>query len=433
MKRTVHLRKATRIEGNADIHVEIQDGKVLSARFLVHDFRGIEKLVSGRRVEFVPSMVSRVCGICSASHQVAGLRAVEDAVGARVPPSVEALREAILLGEWIGSHALSYFFLTMPDVAEVGEGIVGLMRSRPEIASDALALRKAGLRIVEILGGRAVHPVSLGVARFLAAPGAGQLEEVRGLAREVERLAVRLVFKVAELGLRLDPIPFPREQQVNFLAAGGSGSGVRLRAFGRDGKALLDFPAGEMDRHLSVMRADWTFATFPYLSAFGFPGGITLVGPLARLFLPGSPIEDESIAALPLAAGLRDPAALGLEKYDTCRLLEIVWAARRIGGLLEDIDLADMEGEADLKRSGRGVCVLEAPRGLLVHSYLVNRGCIESMRLLVATQFNNPFMNLMIGEIAAANVSGDRITPEGEKRIGRCLRIFDPCLSCATH
>ena len=92
-----------------------------------------------------------------------------------------------------------------------------------------------------------------------------------------------------------------------------------------------------------------------------------------------------------------------------------------------------MRVDADLKASGHGIGVLEAPRGILMHSYLVNQGKIERMRLMVATQFNNAYINLLLRDIAEKHLNGDSISPEGERLIGRCVRIFDPCLSCATH
>lgn len=94
---------------------------------------------------------------------------------------------------------------------------------------------------------------------------------------------------------------------------------------------------------------------------------------------------------------------------------------------------AQMGVEVDFKMSGQGTGVLEAPRGVLIHSYLISQGCIERMRLLVATQFNNAFINLLLRDISERYLDGESISSEGEQLIGRCVRIFDPCLSCATH
>jgi sulfhydrogenase subunit alpha len=110
MSKKIILQKATRIEGNADIHIEVEDGRIKAARLLVEGFRGFEKFSQGKRVEFIPHLISRICGLCSAAHQVASLKAIEDALGVEVPNSVSCLREITVLGERISSHALSYFF-----------------------------------------------------------------------------------------------------------------------------------------------------------------------------------------------------------------------------------------------------------------------------------------------------------------------------------
>ena len=116
MKRQILLKKATRIEGNATIHIEIDRGRVQSARFMVADFRGFEKLCQGKNIAYVPHIVSRICGLCCMAHQVASVRAIEDALEIEVSDAVRKLRQAAVYGEWIASHALSYFFLTQPDV-----------------------------------------------------------------------------------------------------------------------------------------------------------------------------------------------------------------------------------------------------------------------------------------------------------------------------
>ena len=82
---------------------------------------------------------------------------------------------------------------------------------------------------------------------------------------------------------------------------------------------------------------------------------------------------------------------------------------------------------------GSGVGAVEAPRGVLVHTYTINRGAIERMRLLVATQFNNAYINLVLQDLAERHVDGDGLSETGERIIAQCVRVFDPCLTCATH
>ena len=435
MSKKILLKKATRIEGNAHVHIEIENGQVLAARFLVEDFRGFETFLQGRRVEFIPHLVSRICGLCSASHQIAAIQAIEDALSVEVPDTVAALREIILLGEWISSHAFSYFFLTMPDLLSTKGDIFKLMSSHPLISGEAMALRKAGLEIVEILGKRPAHPVALGVGHCPLPPTEEDMEKLKKTAHEVKERTARLVAKIAEMKLRQKTISVPSDLDLNFLLY-ESQSGSKdpaFQVFDRSGAVKAEFPKQDFEDHVSEMRAEWTFAKFPYLTRFGFPEGIVMVGPLSRTFRKNGPLYDNELAELPLIRQLRRRDVLNLESIDACRLLEIFWAAKRILSLIEKLDLTRTGGPVDMKGSGKGIGVVEAPRGVLVHSYLIRRGCLERMRLLVATQFNNPFINFLLRDLAERHVEGDSLSPEGERLIGRCLRVFDPCLSCATH
>jgi len=433
MSKKILLKKATRIEGNADIHIEVENGRIKAARFMVEDFRGFERFCQGKRVEFIPHLVSRICGLCSAAHQVASLKAIEDALGVVVPTSVNSLRESIVLGEWISSHALSYFFLSMPDFVGAAGGVFELMNTHQEVTEEAFALRKAGQRIVQLLGKRAAHPVAMGVGRFLISPTADELQEVINIALDVKERTTRLINQSDKNVLNQKNLSLPPDQEVLFLTYDSCPGQDVFRAYSRNGEAQGTFSRDEFEDNVSEMRAEWTFAKFPYLKHFGFPAGIVLVGPMSRSYLKGGFLDEPEIRRFKLASLLQDRSTLSLESYDVCRLLEIFWAAERIIQLLNGVDLSQMSVDVDFKVSGKGIGVLEAPRGVLVHSYLVNRGCIERMRLLVATQFNNAYINLLLKDLAERYLENDHISEEGEKLIGRCVRIFDPCLSCATH
>jgi coenzyme F420-reducing hydrogenase alpha subunit len=434
MSEKIILKKATRIEGNADIHIQVQDGRVETARFMVQDFRGFEKLTQGKAVESVPHMVSRICGLCSTAHQVAGFRAIEDALGIEAPASVDKLRQIAVWGEWIASHALSYFFLTLPDTLGTARGAFDLMQEHPDVASDAFYLRKAGNRIVEIVGKRPVHAVALGVGHFNILPTSDDLDEIRRIATEVKKTAARLIENVDEQAQREIHFPFPVGHSVNFLSYHGGIEHGRFEAYNRAGELRLAFDRATFGDHVSEMRVDWSLAKFPYLTDLGFPDGILLVGPLSRLFQEGGVLDDPELADFELTQWLRDPAALHLDYLDECRLLEIFWAAKQILNYLDEIDLTQMTADsADLEESGRGIGIVEAPRGVLVHNYLVSRGTMEHMRLLVATQFNNAYINLVLRDLAERHVDGNGLSEAGEQTIARCVRVFDPCLTCATH
>ncbi len=425
--------RATRIEGNANIQIEINSGKVNTARFLVQEFRGFEGFLRGIRVENVPHMVSRICGLCSSSHQIAPTRAIEEALSVKPPRSVEALRNILLLGEWISSHALSYFFLTIPDFVGVSGGIFELMKIHPEIVRDAFALRNAGLAIVRTLGRRTSHPVTIGIGRFNITSTEVDIEEIRKIALHIQEQTANLISRIATIHVNMHAIQFPVGQQVNFVAYDGMSGKDCFSVYSQTGELNLRFTRHEFMDNISELRTDWSLAKFPYLTDLGFPAGIMLVGPLSRSYQENGILNDKDLENHPLVQQLHDRHALTLESYDVCRILEIFWAAKQILSLLEEVDITQISSDTDLKGSGQEIGVLEAPRGILMHSYLINQGRIERMRLMVATQFNNAYINLVLRNLAEKHLADSGISEEGEKLIGRCIRIFDPCLSCATH
>lgn len=433
MSKKILLQKATRIEGNADIHVEIESGRVKTARFMVQDFRGFEKFVQGKSVEAAPHIVSRICGLCCTTHEVASLRAIEDALGVQTPPSVSKLRTTAVLGEWISSHALSYFFLTLPDALGGARGIFDLMKKYPDVARDAFFLRKSGDRIVKIVAKRSVHPVAMGIGRFNAPHTPDDLDEIRRIATEIKETCRRLIDHLGKQAPREKKLAFPAGHNVNFLAYDSRPGQEQFRVYNRAGEVTQEFSRETFGDHVSEMRVDWSLAKFPYLARLGFPDGILLVGPLSRLFQAGGALDDAELAGMELTARL-EPASLGLDDLDSCRLLEIFWAAKQILKLVDEVDLSQMgPASLDLEKGGKGIGVVEAPRGVLVHSYVVSQGTMERMGLLVATQFNNAYINLVLQDLAERHVEGDGLSAEGEELVARCVRTFDPCLTCATH
>ena len=433
MSRKLIFKKATRIEGNANIDIEISNGRIRTARFLIQEFRGFEQFLKERRVEHVPHLISRICGLCSCSHQVASLRAIENAMDLEVPLSVDYLRDIIVLGEWISSHSLSYFFLSLPDVVGTGGGIFEIAAKYPEISKDAFSLREGGLKICEILGKRAIHPVSMGIGHFLLPPAAEDIGNVRNIAIRIKSRVANLIASVSASYQNPSVITFPKDIQLNYLAFEANGQNGNFKAFNRHGKPMEAFDVEAFEDSVSEMKTDWTLSKVPYLTHLGFPEGIMMVGPLSRSFLDNGFLADPELQGFRLSRQLQDRNMLSLESLDICRLLEIFWAAKRIIALTECVDLNEQGTKPDFEVNGHGFGVLEAPRGILVHSYLIRKGVLEKMRLLVATQFNNAYINLLIKDLSQKYLEGNTISPEGEQLIGRCVRLFDPCLSCATH
>ena len=308
------------------------------------------------------------------------------------------------------------------------------MQLYPEYADNAFRLRKLGNRILEIIGKRAIHPVSMGVGCFKDAPSREELATIQETTQEIKQLSGRIIERISQHNFEDDMISFSKSQKLNFLSLDYAETGKLFSVFDKNGKKTHGFLTADFEHNVSELRVDWSLAKFPYITDLGFPDGMLLVGPLSRIHQKESILTDSEISSFPLADKLKSSDSICLNHFDICRILEIFWAAKNILHLLEDIDPDDFGTEVtNLRGSGIGVGVVEAPRGVLVHSYLIKNGKMDKMRLLVATQFNNAYINLIMREIAENNIEGNSLSTEGEKLIGRSIRTFDPCLTCATH
>src|SRR5579884_1720345 len=175
----ITIEPITRIEGHGKITIQLgDDGKVAGAHFHVTQIRGFEKFVEGRPYYEMPSITSRICGICPVSHLLAASKACDMIMGVRIPPTAVMLRELVHYAQIVQSHALSFFHLSAPDLLlgmdsdPAKRNIFGLAEKHPEIARDGITLRKFGQSIIEGLAGERIHPswiVPGGVQRDLVA------------------------------------------------------------------------------------------------------------------------------------------------------------------------------------------------------------------------------------------------------------------------
>jgi NAD-reducing hydrogenase large subunit len=120
--------------------------------------------------------------------------------------------------------------------------------------------------------------------------------------------------------------------------------------------------------------------------------------------------------------------------FHWARMIEMLHAAEAIKDLLHDDDLLGSDLMAGGKRQARGVGVIEAPRGTLIHHYRVDENDqVVRANLIVSTTHNNHAMNIAIREVARQYLDGRTLTEGLLNHIEVAVRAFDPCLSCATH
>src|SRR5947209_15196565 len=187
MSQRIVIDPVSRIEGHAKITIQLDDaGQVTEARFHVTEFRGFERFCLGRPFTEMAGVSARICGICPVSHILASSRAGDRILAVTIPPAASKLRRLMNLGQMVQSHALSFFHLSAPDLLlgmdsdPAKRNIFGLIAAEPEFARKGIRLRQFGQEIIELLGGKKVHPawsVPGGVRAGLSPEG---VDHIRG-------------------------------------------------------------------------------------------------------------------------------------------------------------------------------------------------------------------------------------------------------------
>src|SRR5436190_17745701 len=116
MAKRIIIDPVTRIEGHAKISIFMDDeGNVSDAIFHVVEFRGFERFCEGRPMAEMAGITPRICGICPVSHLLASAKAGDAIMAVDIPPAADKLRRLMNLGQFVQSHALSFFHLSAPD------------------------------------------------------------------------------------------------------------------------------------------------------------------------------------------------------------------------------------------------------------------------------------------------------------------------------
>jgi NAD-reducing hydrogenase large subunit len=358
------------------------------------------------------------------------------------------LRRLINLGQFVQSHALSFFHLSAPDfllgwdTPPAQRNVFGLIASNPGLARAGIRLRQFGQEVIEILGGQKIHPawaVPGGVRNPLTEEGRARIRAWLPEAFATTETAFDLFRKTMETHQREIQIfgNFPslfmglvapdgtwehHDGKLRFSDSSGSIIADQL-----DPRQYLEF-IGESVQGSSYLKS-------PYYTPLGFPDGMYRVGPLARLNVCERMGVPKADAELKNFKSLGRGAVTSSFFYHYARLIEMLAALEYIECSLDDPDLLSEDLRADAGiNNPRGVGVSEAPRGTLFHDYTVDRdGLLQKVNLIVATGQNNLAMNQTVAQIARHYVRGSTIPEPLLNRVEHGIRCYDPCLSCSTH
>jgi len=457
----VEIEPMTRLEGHGKIAIFLDEkGNVEDAFYQIVEFRGYETFLRGLPIEEVPRTVSTICGVCRSVHHTAATKASDAIYGVEPTETAKKIRELFLNAHQFEDHCVVLYALGLPDFvvgveADPSErNIIGLIKKvGVEVGKDVLRKRFAAVKILEILGGKPIHPVA-------GIPGGWSKRVTEDERKEIEGLAREMV-ELGEMTLQIfEDLILKNEEKfelftsncyrvvVNYLGTVDGRDRINYydgyqKGIDMKGKELFRFRGLEYLNYIAEIVFPWSYVKMPYFKQIGWKGfvdgdgtGIYSVGPLARCNVSSgmnTPKAQEAYERM--FEVLKEKPIHYTMAYHWARAIELMNAAERVLELSQDPDITNPDVRVELKDVvGEGVGIVEAPRGTLIHHYKTDeRGIVTDANLIVATTQNHPTINVAIKRAARHFIRNGKVDDKLLNYVEIAYRPYDICQACASH
>ena len=422
---TLSMHHIARVEGHGNVHVSIEDGKVRDVQMnIVEPARLFESMAVGRPYDKISYIASRICGICSSSHVVTDLLAIEDAFGVEVSDRTRMLRELLVYGSYLQNHASHLFVFAAPDFAGE-ESLFPLAVTEPELFNGGLVIKALGNELCTKVGGRSIHPITAVVGGFTHEVSPEEYIELADKLRDMRPFAEKVVdvfaaFPVPDIATKGDFLAL-REEGHYAVVSGRP-------CFAKDG---FEFDCAQYRDYIEEYQVAHSAA---YFSRRRDTQETFAASALARINVSWNELTREARLAA-AKAGLRPPS-LNPYSNNVAQAVELVDVCVRCEAMLRE--LAEGEGSSEPvdfePRAGRGVGMTEAPRGTLVHDVEFDEaGRVVHANIITPTVHNLSDTEHNVFQVAEllANQGADEGTIRLE--VEKLVRAYDPCLSCSVH
>ncbi|MBT1186006.1 Ni/Fe hydrogenase subunit alpha [Streptomyces sp. CJ_13] len=434
----LRIPSLARVEGETALHLRIHDGTVTEARLKIYEPpRFFEAFLRGRTHMEPPDLTSRICGICPVAYQMSACRAIEDACGVVVDGQLAALRRLLYCGEWIESQTLHIHMLHAPDF--LGEDdVIGLSRSHPEHVKRGLRLKQTGNAVVELLGGRAIHPVNVRIGGFHRAPTRAELrplEERLRTALDDAWDTVRWVagFEFPDAACEADLLALAETS--TYAIESGIPTVLPYDAT----LPPYSFPLRDFTEHVAEEQVSHSTALHSRLN-----GRRHLTGSLARWAVSGHLLSPLALEAAREAGLGVPPSRAGAGRGEVCRnpyrsilvrAVEVLYAVEEALRIIAEYERPASPYVEVPARSGTGHGATEAPRGLLYHRYAFDDGGrVTDARIVPPTAQNQGAIEEDLRRLVQAGLDrGEGSEAELTRLCERAVRNHDPCISCSAH
>ncbi|GMT49883.1 MAG: F420-non-reducing hydrogenase subunit A, selenocysteine-containing [bacterium] len=466
----ISIDPITRLEGHGKIDIFLNDeGDVVNAYFQVPELRGFEQFCVGRLAEDMPVITNRICGVCPEAHHMASAKALDDLFETEPPIAAKKIRELLYMAFYVTDHTTHFYalggpdFIVGPDAPPSERNILGVIRKVGiDVGKQVIDCRARNHHVIEMLGGRGIHLAAGLPGGWSKSVSEEERKEIEDIARKNIDFAIfslkmfdDIVLKNSDyLELVTSDIYLHKtyymgtvddKNRVNFYDG-------MIRIVDPEGKEFVKYHPKEYMNHIAERVESWTYLKYPYIKKIGWKGfvdgmesGVYCATPLARLNVSDSmatPLAQEHFEKFYETFGCKkvdgryQPVHHRLATH-WARLIELLYAAEHMLELVTDTEITSPEvrniPSGNVK--GIGIGSVEAPRGTLTHHYVTDeKAVLKQVNLIVGTTNNYAPISMSIKRVAEKLITRGKVIEDGLlNRIEMAFRLYDPCLSCATH
>jgi F420-non-reducing hydrogenase large subunit len=465
--KTITIDPITRLEGHGKIHLFVNDdGSLENAYFQVPELRGFEVFCRNRPVEEMPRITTRICGVCPEAHHMASVKAADAVYGVTPPRPAIKLRELLYNGFYAGDHTTHFYalggpdFVVGPEAPKAERNVLGVVaKVGLELGAEVIKQRARGQRVVQIIGGKALHPVTAlpgGMAKRVTKEEQQELIRIGEEMVEFGKTTIQVFEDVvlankAYVDLILSDMFHHKTYSIGLVDKNDKVTFYdgTVRVVDPDGQEFCRYQPDEYLEHISEAVLPYSYLKYPYLKKVGWKGlvdgkdsGVYRATPMSRLnasdgmATPLAQAEYERLyETLTGDKSGKTPVHATLAIH-WARVVELVFACEAVLEQARDDEItSDKIHHPPTGIVGEGVGIVEAPRGILTHHYKTDeKGFIREANLIVGTTNNNAGISMSIKKAAEGLVrKGTEVKDGTLNMIEMAFRAYDPCFGCATH
>lgn len=422
---SINVEHVTRVEGHGNIVLDVKNGEIKKIEWQISEApRFFEAMLRGRNYDELQSITSRICGICSIGHSLASLKATEDALCVKISEQTRILRHLAINAENMQSHILHVGYLAIPDLLGVGSVFPLVGTKHNDALLKIVRLHRLSNEMSDLVCGRTIHPIRFVVGGFSAVPSEKQLLDLKKELAE----GLEITKEVADV-VKSIAGNFPDfERETEYIALTSDKE-----------YALYDGVIASTDtgKHPDYKNYEKIMNEYfvPQSTAFHAKHARDsyMVGALARFNLNSKQLHL-------VAKEVADMFGLKPINYNPFMnsIAQLVEFVHNIEDSVNWIDILVDEGVRDEQpnevklKAGRGVGIIEAPRGILIHDYTLNdKGKCTKANCVIPTNQNHA--NIQKDMEAFVPQIIDKPEKEIELNLEMLVRAYDPCISCSTH